>query len=135
MDKRMEHTARIIWMIGQTEVELISSVCKRGRICCISSCPRLSPIVVVGRRQGCHSPNRLPSVCQWQLPGQARPILSLSSHRASCTRRRRRRCRQTQSRLSSPPLRSTMPFIPLSRSVLPPIFFPLIVISQRDNRP
>ena len=71
-DKRVEHTARIIWIIGQTEVELISSVCNRGCICCISSFPRLSCIVVVGRRQGRHPPIEADSR-QWQFPGQARP--------------------------------------------------------------
>jgi len=61
-------------------------------------------------------------------------VLSLIT-RAPCTRRRRRRCRQTQSRRSSPQSRSTMPSIHLSRSLLPSVSPPSIVISQRDNLP
>ena len=40
-------------------------------------------------------------------------------------RRRRRRCKQTQSRPSSPPSRSTMPSTPLSKHVLPLNFSPI----------
>ena len=74
----MKHTARIIWIIGQTEVELISSVCSRGCSCCISSFPPSS--IVVGHRKGRHPPQTSPTSRLWQLPGQARPTFSLSSH-------------------------------------------------------
>jgi len=111
---------------------LISSVCSRGCICCISSCPGPSRIVVVAGKDVIR--------LTWPIPvsgnSRVRRVRhSLSSHRASCTRRRRRRCRQTQSRPNSPPSRSTMPSIHLSRSAHLSIFLPPIVISQRENRP
>ena len=67
--------------------------------------------------QGRHSIRvRFPSVAT-SGPGASDPPSFIT--RASCTRRRRRRCRQTQSRRSSPPSRSTMPSTPLSRSAHP----------------
>jgi hypothetical protein len=116
-------------MIGQTEVEFSSSVHSRG---CISSFPGLSRIVVVAEKDVIR-PNRgqLPLVAT--SGSGASGTLSFIT-RAPCTRRRRRRCRRTQSRRSSLPSRSTTPSIPLSRSAHPPIP-PSTVISQRDNRP
>ena len=125
----MKHTARIMWIIGQTEVELISSA-NNGCICCISSFPGLS--IVVGLRKDViqsESDSRL-----WQLPGQARPTLPLSSHAhpapddgdddadkrkvGAAVRRQDLQCR-----------------LLLCPGLLTLVSPPSIVISQRDNRP
>lgn len=63
-------------MRGQTEVELISSVCNKGCNCCISSFS--SRIVAVGVKDVIR--NEATSV-KWQLPGKARPTLSFITPR------------------------------------------------------
>ena len=79
MEDWVKHTRRIIWMIGQTEVELISSVCSRGCICCISSFPRLSCIAVGVDGRDVISPSEADSRL-WQLPAGRRVRPSLFHH-------------------------------------------------------